>query len=216
MGMCIKWGVDLIAFKTSRPEIFGSERDREKSNPAWRRSRIFPFLWTYASASSPSETERNPLVSPAALKASSVRRVSAGLLSHNENFDLFTRCRQIATEGRAGHGSPPSFLSNKKGVGLFGRLPILPGINQSSNRAPSYHGEHTGTLNDPRASGTVRSGRNRDRRNSTRGTNNRNAPYVSALLSTDETSPWNIGRRDRLPRRNTQLDSRFIDKPQWL
>src|SRR6478736_2835785 len=94
-----------MAFKTSSPETFGRERSR-KIRSGVETSAYCPCLWTYASASSPSETERKPLVKPAALNAISVRRVSAGLLSTTR----ISICLRVAGTSRPMEGLDTSNL----------------------------------------------------------------------------------------------------------
>src|SRR5690349_16079884 len=88
--MFIREGVDLIAFRTSSPETLGSDRSKKIRSGAGTPA-DFPSPLTYIRASSPSVTHRRPLVSPASLKASTVRRVSEALLfTTSISIPLFT------------------------------------------------------------------------------------------------------------------------------
>src|SRR3984957_899226 len=101
MGMCIKAGVDLITFKTFSPDILGCDKSK-KMRSGTPTSAYLPSRRTYMRASSPSVTQRRPLVNPATLNASTVSNVSAGLLctmsTSRRLADLTASCEVAAID----------------------------------------------------------------------------------------------------------------------
>ena len=129
IGMCIRCGVDLIALKTSSPDTLEA-RDRERSSPEWRRSHIC-LLWDYASASFPIGNGTEAAGEPGCFERYFCEMCVGWTTFNNENFDLFTGCRQIATDGRAGHVSNLPFCRAKRLKVSLGGNPFILGVTKS-------------------------------------------------------------------------------------